>query len=62
MANKKDSVPAWPKQPLLARVGACRAMLHIYGFLSDAENKKVHARIMREFTKRSGKGKSGSEQ
>lgn len=55
--KKHDLVPAWPKQAFLVRLGSCRAMLYLHGFLTDAENDKVHARLLKKFTQQPAQGK-----
>ncbi len=37
--------PNWKANPAIRRVHTCAAMLHIYGFITDAERLKVQARI-----------------
>lgn len=32
---------------ILAKLNFCRTFLHIHGFLTDAENMKVHNRIIK---------------
>ncbi len=36
-----------PKQTLADRYLFCAGLLHMAGFLSDAERRKVHARMMK---------------
>mgnify|MGYP000449770593 CR=1 FL=1 len=40
-------VKAQPEQPLAERFLYAAAVLHIAGFLTDAERRKVHARMMK---------------
>lgn len=41
----KDRSPEWEPTIAAERVDMCRALLHIHGFLSDAEDRRVNARI-----------------
>lgn len=40
-----DTIPKWEEMIAAERVDQCRMMLHIHGFLSEAENERVNARI-----------------
>ena len=42
-------VGPWEPEPLWMRLQKCRAMLHIRGFLSEAENRSVLKRLRREY-------------
>lgn len=38
-------IPAWQKELTAIRLQRCRAMLYLHGYLSDAENERVAARL-----------------
>ena len=42
-----EKMPAWGSETVAQRLDHCRAMLNIHGFLSEAENDRVSARIER---------------
>lgn len=44
---KAKRSPRWPATTFDVRLFMCRAMLHIHGCLTDAENAKVARRIQR---------------
>ncbi len=47
----------WHHKTNLDRIHACAAMLNIHGFLTDAERKKVHERMLKWAKKPDTKGK-----
>lgn len=40
-----NKIPAWRSTSAADRVDQCRSMLHIHGFMTEAENDRVNARI-----------------
>lgn len=44
-------VKAWPRTTLIRRLHDCRSMLYIYDVLTEAENVKVHRRLMKRIKK-----------
>jgi hypothetical protein len=52
--------PRWKSEPIMRRLTACRVMLYLHGFLTEAENRKVDGRIKKlvgaRITVRAGSG------
>ncbi len=40
-------VSAWKKARLIVRLADCKAMLSLNGFLTEAETRRVHKRLMK---------------
>lgn len=40
-----DKLKSWNKSDAYDRIESCRVMLHLHGFISEAENKSVKDRI-----------------
>ena len=56
MTMKPDSILfAWKKEPAIDRLHGCKVMLAVHGFLTDAESKRVHERLMKWVAKHQGK-------
>ena len=45
MSKPSDKAPTWRSEPVFDRVHTCAAMLSIHGLLTDAERRRVNARI-----------------
>ena len=46
-----DKLMAWKSGTALELIEACRVMLSLHGFVSDAENEKIKQRIRKWITK-----------
>lgn len=57
MTDLQKPVQAWPITTIAARLGACRAMLYLHGFITDAENDRIHARLIKEHERQATAGK-----
>ena len=42
--DAKKKLPAWKSETTAERIHKCRMMLHLHGFLTDAENERVKRR------------------
>jgi hypothetical protein len=52
-----DLLRPWKAEAAIDRVEGCRILLHIHGFLTDAENQKVAKRVAKWHTKEAAKAK-----
>lgn len=43
----EDILRAWPKEPAIERLHGCKVMLVLHGFLTEAEAKRVHERMLK---------------
>lgn len=43
----EDILHAWKKEPAIERLHGCKAMLVLHGFLTDAESRRVHERMVK---------------
>lgn len=43
----KDIVEPWPATVFIERLADCKAMLSLNGFLTEAETRRVHKRLMK---------------
>lgn len=51
MKKFTDAVKPRPNETLAERLLYCAGMLHIAGYMTDAERKRVHARMMKQKVK-----------
>ena len=42
-----DILRAWKKETAVDRLHGCKTMLHIHGFLTEAESIRVHERLLK---------------
>lgn len=40
-------VVAWKKEDAIDRIYRCKAMLYIYGFITEAENTRIQQRLLK---------------
>lgn len=45
LLRPSEEMPTWKANPAILRVLTCAVMLHLHGFITDAERLKVQARI-----------------
>ena len=50
-----DKLFAWKKESALDRIHACKVMLHLHGFMTDPESKRVNDRIVKWVEKHQSK-------
>lgn len=58
MATPSERVKAWPASSFEVRILGCAAMLTIHGFVTDAERKKIHERMLKWKRRSVGKTKT----
>ena len=51
-ARKKDTAPAWRREPMVARLHTCAVMLSVHGLVTDAERRRIHKRLVQLVSKR----------
>lgn len=51
MRKFADKVKARPAESLAERLLYCAGLLHLGGWMSDGERKKIHARMMKQKAK-----------
>ncbi len=43
----ESRTPAWDESPAVERFHNCKMMLHIHGFITEAENQRIKARMLK---------------